>query len=396
MRRRLAGALLLLALGARGGSGSANRRPDPASSAELASYISGLSNLNEELLETGKQAGGPFGGFADRTGGLVRKWQRTLTGLIPAPAEDIGWTLRELPPPRANATMAFYAALQDVQNNHHSSVLDAEYVYLLVPGLLAHFSPGYFRQSVERLRDLGLDARYLGLDGSTGACTRKNAARLRLAFTNVHKGTGGRKLVIIAHSKGLLDTLLALALHPELKAMIHAIVALQAPFGGAAIADDIAARGDDVRELLGKMLQRFDLGINSVRDMTYSQRRLDLRMHGCGYEPLSLHLPSSIRVVSLASRAPRRPTYALALSHLYILRKHRAESDGLVCVADALLPGSLAIVMDDADHGLPVLPSLPGLRLRGSDVVQAALTVALSPERELKLEPWDDALAREL
>lgn len=388
----------LLALGAhetRSSSGSPSRRPDPATSAELAAYIAGLSGLSGELLANEKQTG-RFGGFADRTGGLVRKWQRTLTGLIPAPADDIGWTLRELPPPRANATAAFYAALDDVQRNEHSHVLDAKYVYLLVPGLLAHFSPGYFRQSLERLRHLGLDARYLGLDGSTGACSRKNAARLALAFGNVHRGTGGRKLVIIAHSKGVLDTLRALALHPELTPMIHAIVALQGPFGGAAIADDVTARGDEVRELLGKLLQTIDLGISSVRDMTYSQRREDLRAHGCGYDPHALRLPSSIRILSLASRAPRRPTYALALSHLYILRKHRAESDGLVCVADALLPGSLAVVMDDADHGLPVLPSLPGTRLKGSDVVQAALTVALSPERGLQLEPWDDAVARAL
>ncbi|KAG8467060.1 hypothetical protein KFE25_000376 [Diacronema lutheri] len=392
-------ALALFALCVRGvssGSDAPSRRTDLATSAELASYISGLSGLSDELLLDDERPGRLLGGLADRTGGLVRKWQRTLTSLIPAPSPDIGWTLRELPPPRANATAAFYAALLAVQSNVHAAVLDAKYVYVLVPGLLAHFSPGYFRQSVERLRSLGLDARYLALDGSPGACSRKNAAWLRLALRNAHRGSGGRKLVIVAHSKGVLDTLLALALYPELAPTVRAVVALQAPFGGAAVADDISARGDDVRELLGRLLQRFDLGINSVRDMTYAERREILRAHGCGYDPRALGGPSSVRVLSLASRAPRRPTYALALSHRYVLRKHRAESDGLVCVADALLPGSLAVVMDEADHGLPVLPGLPGARLRGADVVEAAITVALTAEAELPLEAWDEAIARAL
>jgi hypothetical protein len=367
------------------GAGSRSRR-DPTVTTEIASYISDLSSLPNEAHEP---SGGLLGGLAD---GLVRKLQRRLLSLIPQRAPSIGWTLREMPPPRANATAAFYSALADVQANQHSARLDPRFVYVLVPGLLAHYSPGYFRQSIERLRHLGLDTRYLGLDGSTDACSKKNAARLRLALHNVHRGTGGRKLVVIAHSKGMLDMALALALYPELRRAIHAIVSLQAPFGGAAIADDIAARRDDTQELLSRMLSRVGLGLNSVRDMTYQHRREVLRTHG-----YMRNTPRSIRVVSIASRAPRRPTYALALTHLYILRKHGAESDGLVCVADALLPGSLAVVMNDMDHGLPVLPSLPGARLKGSDIVEAAITVALTPDRLLPapLERWDASVAHE-
>lgn len=385
----------MLALHLAGATGGANRgrhdggRSDPPLPAELSSFLSGFAGLPDDLFVDERERG-LLGEIAGLTGGLVRKWQRRLGALIPSPAHDIGWTLREMPPPRANATAAFYAALADVQANRHSAVLDAQYVYVLVPGLLAHCSPGYFRQSIERLRHLGLDARYLALDGSTDACTRKNAARLRLAFANVHRGAGGRKLVVIAHSKGMLDTILALALYPELGRAIHAIVAIQTPFGGAAIADDIAARGGEMQDLLDKMLAKFELGINSVRDMTYDHRRAALREHG-----YPLYLAPDIRVVSVASRAPRRPMFALALVYQYILRKHGAENDGLVCVADAILPGSLAVVMHEADHGLPVLPSLPGQRLKGSDIVEAALTVALTADDQLALERWDAQAARD-
>jgi hypothetical protein len=384
--------LALQLAGANGGlNGGRNNggQPDPALPVELSSFLSGFAGLPDDLFVDERDKG-LLAEIAGLTGGLVRKWQRRLGSLIPSPAHDIGWTLREMPPPRANATAAFYSALADVQANRHSTALDARYVYVLVPGLLAHCSPGYFRQTIERLRHLGLDARYLGLDGSTDACSKKNAARLRLALTNVHRDVGGRKLVVIAHSKGMLDTILALALFPELSRSIHAIVSLQAPFGGAAIADDIAARGGEMQDILDKMLAKFELGINSVRDMTYDHRRAMLREHG-----YPLYDTPSIRVVSFASRAPRRPMFALALVYQYILRKHGAENDGLVCVADAFLPGSLAVVMNEADHGLPVLPSLPGQRLKGSDIVEAALTVALMPEDQLPLERWDMQAARD-
>jgi len=373
--------LVGVALGgvAGGASGSSGGRSSSDASLTAEWIQTFVGGQIEELLPEA----GLLSGLADRI-------KRKLTSLIPSPVEDIGWTLRELPPPRANATAAFYAALADVQANRHSQHLSSEYVYVLVPGLLSHYSPGYFRNSLERLRDLGLDARYLGLDCSTDASSEKNAARLRLALANVHKGAGRRKLVIIAHSKGLLDTLLALSLFPELLKTVHALVSLQAPFGGAAIADDIASRSDESSELLEKLLSRVSLGLNSVRDMTYEERRKALRAHGLPYAPQA-GAPPAIRVVSLASRAPRLG--ALALTHQYLLRKHGAANDGLVCVADALLPGSLAVVMDEADHGLPVLPGLPGARLRGQDVVEAVLTVALTPELSMPLEPWDAQLA---
>lgn len=284
----------------------------------------------------------------------------------------------------------YLRTLKLVQSNVHSAVLTSDYVYVLVPGLLSSYSPGYFRQALERLRDLGLDARYLGVDSSTDATSEANAARLRLAFTNVHRGSGGKKLVIIAHSKGCLDSSLALTRFPELAGMVHAVVALQAPYGGAAIADDIAVANPAMRELLERALAGFGLGIASLRDMSYGVRRVLIGTHGhlCARHP-------SLRVISLASCGPRTLASPLAPTAAYLRQAHDADSDGLVCVEDALFPGSLAIVLDDdaaldSDHGTPVLPAMPGARLRGDDMVEAAVTIALTPDSELEgsIHPW--------
>lgn len=371
--------LSLLALGgaaARGGAPGASR--PPASGDTSAAYLDVVYGDQQP------PASGLWTTLVDRTGSVMRRWQRRLP--IPSPAEDVGWTLRELPPPRANATSAFYRVLAHVQANVHSSALDSRYVYIFVPGLFANTVVGYFRQALDRLRHLGLDARYVSLDSSTDASASLNAARLRLALTNIHRGSGGRKLVIIAHSKGMIDTSLALALYPELRRVTHAVVSLQAPFGGAAIAEDIMHGNPAASQVLEQLLQRFDLGISSLHDMTYRHRRAVLAAHD---HLRALH--PSIRVVSLGSRAPRSLAHALALTNLYVSRMHGAENDGLVCVADALLPQSLAIIANDMDHGMPVLPALPGARLKGSDIVEAAVTVALMPDAELALEPWQPA-----
>lgn len=350
---------------------------------ELANYIDGITGAASPAKATRHPR--LLASLADRTSGLVRRWQWQVGRLLPSPAVDIGWLQRELPLPEGNVTSEFYRVLADVQANVHSRVLTSQFVYVVVPGLFAHLSPGYFRPAIDRLRSLGLEVHYLSVDSSPGAQSMKNAERLKLALANVHRGSGGKPLVIIAHSKGVLDVSLALATSKSLRRATRALVSLQAPYGGAAIAEDIALGSESARDFLVSVLSIFHMGISSLDDLTYDQRRKALQAHG----HLHAARPPVGRVVSLASRGPRSVAHPLALTGTYILRKHKADNDGLVCVDDAILPASLAIVVDDADHGTPVLPTLPTARLRGDDLVEAAITVALTPLAELRVEPWN-------
>ena len=66
---------------------------------------------------------------------------------------------------------------------------------------------------------------------------RVNAARLRHEI--IEMSQEGFKVVLLGHSKGAVDAGAALSIFPELKDSVAALVSLQGPHGGSAIAHDL-------------------------------------------------------------------------------------------------------------------------------------------------------------
>jgi hypothetical protein len=114
-----------------------------------------------------------------------------------------------------------------------------------------------------------LDARQVPVDSD--ASVKKNAETIRKAIEEATRD--GSQVVLVGHSKGGVDAAAALAMHPELKDKVRAMVAIQSPFGGSPIAQDIQST-PIIRPLVnGVVSDLFRGDPASVKDLTYDARR---------------------------------------------------------------------------------------------------------------------------
>lgn len=145
-------------------------------------------------------------------------------------AQDVGW-IKKGAPPATDATVQF--AELDAAAKAGQNVLppDAkDYVYLMAGGLFTGALPHdvYLHQNLEALHSAGLEARRVPV--STDQSIEHNAVIIRDAV--LEAAARGKKVVLIGHSQGGLDAYAALALYPELKDNIRALVTIQSPHGG--------------------------------------------------------------------------------------------------------------------------------------------------------------------
>ena len=219
----------------------------------------------------------------------------------------------------------------------------AAHDYLLVPGLLWDVVDDYFQPNRRRLEGLGLKASILDVDplGSTAANGRVVARALRAAE---------RPVVVLAHSKGALDTLEALRSEPDLVPKVRALVAIQSPYFGAAFAD-WASRPRLLRDL-GLALAR--LVMRPGRLLRTSPFRRDEALRDISKEVRARAaepLPAGLAVFSIATTLTSRsrlPWVSWATAGTLSLVS--GDSDGLVETRDALIPGSRAAILEQVSH----------------------------------------------
>ena len=106
-------------------------------------------------------------------------------------------------------------------------------------GLLTKWYPMYMAQLCSDFKRLGLRFVFSAID--TDQSVRENAGRLRhevLELAATAEGEG--RVVLLCHSKGGCDATAALTLFPELLPCIAAVVTMQSPHSGSAVAHDLA------------------------------------------------------------------------------------------------------------------------------------------------------------
>jgi triacylglycerol lipase len=240
-----------------------------------------------------------------------------------------------------------------------------EHQYLLLRGLLGDELPGYFEDNVGRLVRRGLDVREVAVD--TEGALSSNVARVREALLDA--AYFGRSVVLVGHSKGAVEAMAALSLHPELRAPVRALVALQAPYGGSPIANDLITI-PRLRRLVDTVMPCVFQGQSvSVEDFTYAERMRFVRAHP---------YPAGIPTVALATSRDS-PLSLLAPVARYTRRRYGWESDGFVVPEDALVPGARVVRLDDVDHGQGAMRSLPGFsRWNPGDLTEALVALALT------------------
>src|SRR5207249_765406 len=99
-----------------------------------------------------------------------------------------------------------------------------------------------------------------------------NAKQIRDAILAASKD--GKPVVLLGHSKGGVDITAALALYPELKPHIRAVVAAQTPYGGSPVANDVVHDPgfNALHKITNQVIDWFGGTPESLSDLTYDKR----------------------------------------------------------------------------------------------------------------------------
>jgi pimeloyl-ACP methyl ester carboxylesterase len=159
-----------------------------------------------------------------------------------------------------------------------------------LPRIDLHIEKGRFVSFYTQMQDFnakGIPYRNISLMSAafnTSQSVEHNAAAILALLRHTNK-----KVILVTHSKGGLDTLDALLQAPQLwgKTVIG-WVALQAPFGGSPLADPTPAQIDEL------LLEALGGNSQAVEDLKTSTRTLYMK----GHAPQIQKLTSSIPVVS--------------------------------------------------------------------------------------------------
>jgi triacylglycerol lipase len=251
--------------------------------------------------------------------------------------DKVGWIQKAFPPAK-DATAEFEQLDQAVKAG--KDVLPAEAkdcVFLAVGGLLSGAAPKelYFDKNLDALEHAGMQVGRVPVDTDMGV--EHNAAIVRDAVLEAAKS--GKKVVLIGHSKGGLDSAAALSLYPELKEHVRALVTIQSPYGGSPMAQDLLDN-PLVRFGLGGAVEALGGSIQAGEDLTYNSRQKFLAEHP---------MPSGIPTVSMASTSAN-PTSPLFAFQEYMKQRYGIASDGLVVPQDAFIPGSKSVTLHGLDH----------------------------------------------
>jgi hypothetical protein len=118
--------------------------------------------------------------------------------------------------PGADRTLDFIKLYDGARRGRSSfSPAAADHRFLLVPGFMWDFCPGMFGPNIDELRSMGIDTKLVKVH-SMGA-TARNAAIVAEAIERSPK-----PVVLVAHSKGGLDAMQALADRPDLASKVAA------------------------------------------------------------------------------------------------------------------------------------------------------------------------------
>jgi hypothetical protein len=148
------------------------------------------------------------------------------------------------------------------------------------------------------------------------------------------------KLVIIGHSKGVIDTLEAIVTYPELQSRINAVVSLAGAVGGSPLADKAPETAlSIVQNTPGLNCKNGDAG--ALESLRPSVRRDWLARNP---------LPQTVALYTVVTLPePERISAGLKPSHS-ILSKFDARNDGNLLFYDQIVPGSTLLGYANADH----------------------------------------------
>lgn len=234
---------------------------------------------------------------------------------------------------------------------------------LVVPGLLGDcigdqalpFGDGLLRPAeveahaaYDIYADLGLaDLRLVTLPGRANSAS--NGLHLAKVLRDEAARPGIDRIVVIAYSKGLPDTLEALA-HLQAEGGVPPAVKALVSVAGAVLGTPLADHYAALYDRLAAPLAPWHCSPSSGGELASLTRRNRLAWLATHPPPPGLAYYSVVAYAAEAKIAP-------ALRHTYgLLAASDPRNDGQLIAADAILPGSVVLAAADADHWSIALP----------------------------------------
>jgi hypothetical protein len=180
---------------------------------------------------------------------------------------------------------------------------------------------------------------------SAMSSTQHNAKVIRDAVMRMALYSGER-VMLVGHSKGVVDTLQALNDFPDLASRVAALVSVAGAVGGSPLADD-------TRGWVNGLLRVFDVRSclpgdhEGLRSLRRSIRRQFLD---------AASLPASVKYFSVVGIASPDETSIPLRWFSRRLARLDPHNDGQVLASDAMIPGGVLLGFVRADHWAIALP----------------------------------------
>jgi hypothetical protein len=229
------------------------------------------------------------------------------------------------------------------------SSLRARRVVVLVRGLFGAWIPGHFKAPLQRLQSQGWEARIARTDpaGTIADNARALAPQIDAIVAS------GKQPLFLAHSKGGLELLLALAAHPRLAAATAGVVTVQMPRAGAPYLESVFLDAHrDSRSTAGAMREASERALLTVA----GARRACSELNDANVAALAAQIDAQawpfpwIGVATHCASATR----SLELKHERLSRiRPGAAHDGVFYLADQVWPGASMLELPGIDHAQP-------------------------------------------
>lgn len=231
---------------------------------------------------------------------------------------------------------------------------------LVVPGFLNECFATIafpFEDVIPSLEERGIAIQLVMVGGRSSS--QANAVYLAETIENLDLAPDER-LVLVGHSKGVVDILHMLVDHPHSSRRVAAVIGVAGAVNGSPLADQLAEIYFNLaRNALSGRCETGDDG--ALEDLKPAMRLAWLADHT---------LPPSVRYFSVATCTRRENINTLLKAGYDRLWIVSPRNDGLLLTADQVIPGGTLLGYVDADHWSVVLP-LENKSLLISETVQA-------------------------
>jgi hypothetical protein len=217
---------------------------------------------------------------------------------------------------------------------------------IIVPGLFGECVSGFvepFHLAAENLVRRGYRIQQVSVPGVSADAT--NAAHIANNWKELDYRPGDR-IVVVAHSKGAVDSLRFIVDFPEESANITALVSVAGAINGSPLASSLSQLLTDLSgEIPPEICDTGDLG-------AYDSLKRNTRLKWLAENSL----PDRIRYLSVVGIArPQRVSAGLQLSY-DLLANIDPLNDGMLLFYDQVIPGSTLLGYANADHWAIVYP----------------------------------------